>query len=432
MSSRWDDLARRRRVFDAEQRIVAARHRPLVNALASLRPGSKMYTRTAVLLLLCQVLEGQRSRDQLDDARPLLAEVTPKLERDLLSAMLSALAASLVVDAATLRVFEAYADYARADGRYEIANHVYRMIVDRLPRVGESVRLASIYLNMTTCRRALSNNDAAWAACQAGLLAEQLHRSPAARISLLIAHAKVQEAERRYPEAEEALKEALTAADQLSDNLLAARAAHDWAVTIDEEARATRNPARLTEVLTLLQRAWQSSSDAHWRMRILNDVGRAFASMGLYDAARIAFRYVYASAREKDARWVAAINLQDLSILMNRPDLFDEMREALAGQRMPDHLRAAQAASVAEGCLHFGYTSEMAAALKRAQRIARRINYDTVLEDVASLAQGIMPYRPTPPTVVPPDILQFARSIVIMYATTATPRLPRGRRRRNS
>jgi len=409
-------------------RALRAAHAPFTRAMAKATPGSSNYLRHAAMLIALQFLDGRIPFAWLSHGKRALEDLKPIRVRKALENIIGSIDQTSRPTPATLQAFDHYASMLQREGRFDMAAHLYERITEWLPRFGDTKHLARIHVHLARCLRKRGNREAAWAVCQAGLLAAQIHGNQTERIELFLQQAPLCIPQRRFPEAARLLSEALHEADTLDNAQLAARARHDWGAMITEECLTSGDATQLIGALRLLAHAWQSvgeSGDPEWRLRILNDIGRVFAV--IYPAvAEIAYRAVYTRARDADSRWRAGINLTDLMISIQDREGYDAIRRDMDREHLPPPLQAVYSALIAEGSLAFDRPGEFTPARKRAVKIAKRLRDVSVLEDIAALDHWSPPPRPAPPQDLSPEIREIALRVV--FAKPPMERLRRGRR----
>jgi tetratricopeptide (TPR) repeat protein len=138
--------------------------------------------------------------------------------------------------------------------------------------------------------------------------------------------------------------------------------------------------------------AWQSYRDPDRRQRVWADLALNFAEMGRHDVAREAFLVLYATARCREIRLIAATNLLELAVLDGHEALFENYRRILHEAERSGSLPAEVAAKFAlyegRGHARFGRSDEARLAFERALAIAtrHRVNEVTIRADEAMAA----------------------------------------------
>ena len=153
-----------------------------------------------------------------------------------------------------------------------------------------------------------------------------------------------------------------------------------------------------------------------------DDLARNFAEMGLRDVAREALLPLYANARRREIRLIAATNLLELAVLANREDLFElyrpMLREAAQAGTLPAEVAANFALYEGQGEARFGRPTAAAEAFERALALAalHRVNQVAIRTDEAiaalrtgrPVAEWFVP--PTPP-VLSPSVERITRVV---------------------
>jgi hypothetical protein len=138
--------------------------------------------------------------------------------------------------------------------------------------------------------------------------------------------------------------------------------------------------------------AWQSYGDPDRRERVWTDLALNFAEMGWHDTAREAFLVLYATARRREIRLIAATNLLELAVLDGQETLFESYRRVLHEAERRGSLPADVAARFAlyegRGDARFGTSESARRAFERALEIAtrHRVNEVTIRADEALAA----------------------------------------------
>ena len=112
--------------------------------------------------------------------------------------------------------------------------------------------------------------------------------------------------------------------------------------------------------------ALRDSVNESERDRILGDLAVSFSMLGVKSAARDAFLILAATAREQWQRWVATINLMELSAEDAFEGQFERYRQQLAAADLPPLLRTQFELHVGRGYQLFGRFGEAREWLERA------------------------------------------------------------------
>ncbi len=153
------------------------------------------------------------------------------------------------------------------------------------------------------------------------------------------------------------------------------------------------------------------------RDRVLADLATMFIQLGVRDAARDALVLLSVNAEEQYTRWMARINLMELSALERAELPFEQHRRSLADAALPADLAAHYALHVGLGYHTFGRRAASTKALERALSLANEHNFHQLvfqaeraleavrrihaLDDAPASPAGL---RPEP--VVTPESLQ--------------------------
>lgn len=272
------------------------------------------------------------------------------------------------------------AAYARAlqfDARWERAADVYRTIVRHLPVAVAASSVADAYMQLGGCLRTLGSSDQALDAYGAAASIGHQQSMPAMVVRAMIGEANVALQRGNLPAAEAKLDHAIVEAEAAGDGTVLAMALHDRAHVAHRRGQSER-------AVTLAYDALGLYTDPTKRDRALSDVALFLGALGLRDAARDAHLVIAATAQEQYLRWVATINLLELSELDRQEGAFDSYRSQLEGEPLPPELASYFHLYVARGFRAFGRDELAEDACDRAVDVAAAHGINEVLALVES------------------------------------------------
>jgi tetratricopeptide (TPR) repeat protein len=144
----------------------------------------------------------------------------------------------------------------------------------------------------------------------------------------------------------------------------------------DHAARLAYGALKLTRSLTA-------------RDRILADLANAFAQLGVLDAARDAYMVLANTAQEQYVRWLAMINLLEVSAFQVNEAVFEDYRVDLTGEPLPSVLRAQAHYYTAVGYHTFGKHAAALRSLEQASELAETHHYNRLLFQIEELTAAV-------------------------------------------
>jgi tetratricopeptide (TPR) repeat protein len=327
--------------------------------------------------------------------------------------------ADLVVDSAQSpsQLFQALDRYAQRlvyEAEFGLAGHVYRMIINGAERAQLVEELPRAYEKYGTCLREQNEFEAAIKAYDQGLAAAKRLRNERAALSVLIARANLLRLAQRHLEARALLNKVVRRAAALNEPNLLARAAHERGVVSHEQGRYEK-------ALAFYADAFEAYTDVRRRIRLLNDIGRAFRELGLLTDARDALVVAFVADRgDADAHWAAGINLIALAVDLGNETAFEQYRTALARAPMPARLLAAYLREVGDGYRVFGRRADADTAYERAARVAVRHALTKEYDEVMGRLRGEpSPRRPQSDRwdELPAMVQELARAVRALRAS---------------
>lgn len=272
------------------------------------------------------------------------------------------------------------AAYARAlqfDARWDRAADVYRTIVRNVWVTEAANSVADAYVQLGGCLRTLGSSDEALVAYEAAGWIARDQAMPAMVVRAMIGEANVALQKGNLPAAEAKLDRAIADAEAAGDDNVLATALHDRAHVAYRRGQSAR-------AATLAYDALGRYTDATKRDRALSDIASFLSGIGLRDAARDAYLVIAATAQEQSVRWVATINLLELSVLERQEEVFDSYRSQLEGEPLPPELAAYFHLYTARGFRTFGRIALAVEARDRATSVASAHGINEILALVES------------------------------------------------
>jgi len=379
-------------------------HLPFLESLAGMKESSPQWQRTLAGFLTLRFVE--KWADTTDGApAPLLKEINAvhravdevddSRVRELLDDIITATTRSWgqqssTVTAAVLN----YAQYLRELEAWPLAADAFDTFVRHALTSDERQFLPIAYVRLGACQRVAGDSEAALAAYEAG--GECAERAGDIQTALMarLGAAHVMKDRGNYPAAERMLDDVINTAagvEGLSDVL--ARAKHDRGVVATDRGDTERAVALYYEALNAYK-------DERGRQRVLVDIAYNLTALGLVDAARDAFRALYASATESYGRAIAAINLMYLAQLGGRELEFEVFRRELAAAPLPPRGAAHYFLYAGEGLRRFGRNEGARIAYGRALEIATRHQFNVILLQADGALDAMRRHEALPPTPI--------------------------------
>ncbi len=364
-------------------------HYPFFAALANLSRLDAEWAETEAGLVTLRLVDewaraGGHGLDRRHPAAQAVSRVidaisTGSVHRGVLAALLDALVTS--EDGRQRSVLASrLAAYARAlqfDARWDRAADVYRSLVRHVWVEDEANAVADAYVQLGGCLRTLGSSDEALVAYEAAGWIARDQAMPAMVVRAMIGEANVALQKGNLPAAEAKLDRAIADAEAAGDDNVLATALHD-------RAHVAYRRGQSAHAATLAYDALGRYTDATKRDRALSDIASFLSGIGLRDAARDAYLVIAATAQEQSVRWVATINLLELSVLERQEEVFDSYRSQLEGEPLPPELAAYFHLYTARGFRTFGRIALAVEARDRATSVASAHGINEVLALVES------------------------------------------------
>jgi tetratricopeptide (TPR) repeat protein len=301
-----------------------------------------------------------------------------------------------------------YAHALHADSRWPLAADVYRTVLrsaaapqaDGAPAVQAFVPY--VYDRLGRSLRMTGDLDGARAAYEAGCGAAHVLSDGYAERLMRISQAKILMHLGNLPAAAAALDEIIEDAAASLD-AGRPRAGEGRSISVRDRAEIVARARHDRGLVATLQHefnlaaeqyfaAWQAHRDPDERERVWVDLALNFSEMGQHDVAREAFVALYAMARRREVRLLAATNLLELAVLDGHERQFENYRRILHEAEHSGSLPAEVAAKFAlyegRGDARFGHPESARRAFERALAIATRhqVNEVTIRADEALAA----------------------------------------------
>ena len=111
----------------------------------------------------------------------------------------------------------------------------------------------------------------------------------------------------------------------------------------------------------------------------MSNIAGDFVSLGVFSAARDAYLVLTVTAQEQYTRWVATMNLLDLSVRTGSEVLFEQHQRQLAGEILPPQLKASYHLTLGEGLHRFGHLDSARMYLESAIELSHKFGFGQYL-----------------------------------------------------
>jgi tetratricopeptide (TPR) repeat protein len=267
--------------------------------------------------------------------------------------------------ASLVELLLAYAKVLRIDGRWALAASVYQLAISRAESRTDFGMLPDAYLRYGYCLRMEGRLIGALAAFRTGHAVAASLGDTSTMLRIRIAEAGIHRHKGDRQNAEEMLKTVVADAEKHKLTSERAMATHDLG-TIHYDA------GQYDVAVRCFYDAWTHYVDRARKDRVLNDLARTLADLGLRDAARDALLLIMTSAVEREMRLNARVNLLDLAAQNGELAVFEQYRRDLSAQAMPARLTTHFHLLVGDGYRRFGRPQQAASAYQRAIRFGSR------------------------------------------------------------
>jgi len=289
---------------------------------------------------------------------------------------------------------------------------VYQSVLAHLHPVEDSDASIAAHLRLGQCYRNLNLIDDAVAAFAS---ASEIAGTVGDVVGVLrarIGEGRIAILRGNLPQAEAIFDETISRAVGPNLRDVRARALHDRSTVAN-----MRKQYELA--IRLAYEALQHSEAPSERDRILNDLAGSFLELGVYSAARDAYLILTATAQEQYVRWLAALNLLEVSSLTGAQIVFEQYRRLLNNQPLPPYLATAYALSLGVGYQRFGALDEARRYLQRAIALAEehRIHHYLFDAEEALLQLEVPATKRSAPSNLSLDVDEVADAIRGMRET---------------
>jgi hypothetical protein len=268
------------------------------------------------------------------------------------------------------------------DGRYALAADVYRALLAHLPPGAGADIAIDAEMRLGYCMRVQDD----WAGAESAYARAREIAVARGDVSKAM-HARIGDAAVAFargnlPVAEAILDAVIVEAAAPDHADIRSMALHDralvahWRGHYDQAARLAYGALALTRSLTA-------------RDRILADLANAFVQLGVLDVARDSYMVLASTAQEQYVRWLAMINLLEISALQTNEAVFESYRADLIGERLPPFLLAQYHYYTAFGYHAFGKNGVALRSLERAGELAETHRYNQLVFQAEELAAAI-------------------------------------------
>ena len=266
----------------------------------------------------------------------------------------------------------AYARTLDLDGRWALAADVYDTVLAHIHPEEESEIAVHALLRHGHCLNQLG--DASGATESFSSAAELAHRTGdmIGTLQARIGEAKIIVSRGDLPLADAILAETAERAAEYGLTEVQSRATHD-------RSFIAHNRGQYELAVRFAYDAMRDSVIDSERDRILGDLAGSFYMLGVKSAARDAFLILAATAREQWQRWVATINLMELSAEDAVEIQFERYRQELAAAQLPPILRTQFELHAGRGYQLFGHTGAAKEWLERALQSATLHSFNQLI-----------------------------------------------------
>ncbi|HEU4995629.1 MAG TPA: hypothetical protein VFT29_12465 [Gemmatimonadaceae bacterium] len=314
--------------------------------------------------------------------------------RIILNAVVDVLECSTAIDLDVLAPrLMAYGQLLEYDSKWSLANDVYASIIAHTHPVQEAEVATQAHLRRGFCLRQLGDISASLAAYQT---AGNLSQSVGDLVGVLrarIGEAKGAMARGNLPQAREILDETIERASRNGLSAVHAMALHD-------RSSVSAMGGDYEVAIKLAYEALDLSESARERDRILGDIATAFMNLGVHSAARDAYLILVATAQEQYMRWVATLNLLELTASEGEELLFEQYRRSIELGALPTELKAQYWLQSGTGYELLGKHTEARTFLEKALTFAEENElFQVVFQAEIALGNVGQTATPTVPTL---------------------------------
>lgn len=327
--------------------------------------------------------------------REAIAEIqdTTPLRR-MLSGIVDVIVSSNSLDLhAVIPRLMAYGQTLQYDAKWALAADVYRTIVSHAHPADDADLVVTAFLQLGLCLRSMDEFDDATAAYAA---ASRVALASGDMVGVLrgrLGDARIAVARGNMPYAESVIEDTITQAKTSGFNEIHAQALGDRAAIAGFRGQHDRVIRYSYDALTL-------TLTPRDKDRALINIATGFRFLGLLDIARDAYLVLAATAQEQYIRWMADLNLMELSATQGLELQFDRYRRDLEGEDFTPLLRVTYLLHVGRGYHALGNSGAGIPYLERAVALASERNLNQLLfeaeEALSDAMRGKRVARPEP------------------------------------
>jgi tetratricopeptide (TPR) repeat protein len=257
----------------------------------------------------------------------------------------------------------AYGQALEYEAKYVLATDVYHTVLAHLHPVEDSDASIAAHLRLGQCYRNLLQIEDAAAAFTAASEIATVAGDMVGVLRARVGEARIAILRGNLPRAEEILDHTIARAtgDELRD--VRSRALHD-------RSEVARGRGQYETAIQFAYEALAHSQSPTERDRILSDIAVAFLDLGVYSAARDAYLVLSTTAQEQYLRWLATLNLLEISSQTGAEVPFETYRRQLVGQKLPPYLGTVFELNLGTGYQRFGDFTKAQRHLERAMAMA--------------------------------------------------------------
>ena len=403
------------------------RHLAFFEALGTLDEGSKDWQATTagmVVLRLVDAWYDEGAQIAAADAwglaavREAVQAMTPgDPARTILSGVVDAVATADRADFSVVATrLSAYGRALHFDAKWRLAADVYETLLMYAHPIDESDVFVNASMQLGYCLRMVGDFDqAAVAYADAGRIATSMG-DVVGILRARIADARLSMSRGNLPRAEEILDDTIARATSESLHDVAGLALHERSSVAYERRDYTRAIRFAYDALSKL--TGQSARD-----RVLADIAASFLELGVISAARDAFLVLAATAQEQYVRWVATLNLLEVSTFEGSEPRFETYRRELHCIQLPTILQVNYHLHVGNGYAAFGRAERARAALTAAAALAAEHRLNQLLfsaeDSLRRLDAGerLLTERAATQVFAPDAVIDVATAIHAMRTT---------------
>jgi tetratricopeptide (TPR) repeat protein len=289
----------------------------------------------------------------------------------------------------------AYGQALEYDAKWLLASDVYHSVLAHLHPIEDSDASIAAHLRLGQCYRNLQRLPDASAAFAA---VSEIAIEVGDMVGILrarIGEGRIAILRGNLPRAEEILDDTIARATGVDLRDVRSRALHDRS-----EVAKLRGQYELA--IRLAYDALLHSQTASERDRILGDIAAAFLDLGVLTAARDAYLVLSVTAQEQYARWVATLNLMEISSQSSAEMLFEQHRRQLMGQKLPPYLETGFELNLGAGYQRFGDFAKARHHLQRAIGLATQYELNQFLFEAEEALFSLE--SPKPPRLAPRNL----------------------------